>query len=353
MTVFLKIRQGDRFRDVAVIPPVKPLTVGRATQNDAAFPEDSLMSSRHLTIELQGQACIIRDLGSTNGTTLNGTPVESATVGPGDVFKCGATEFFVEWAYPTQVDPLSARFSGRSAEERRVARPSSASSPSGVAPLVGGASPPASKVSQNPDIAATQGYCAATAEEIVKRFRLRQRIPLTPEDRESPQQFLDRLAANPDGAAELEFLSYALPKRCAIWWLVQCVRTLPDLNEEDMTVIGLVETWIRDPGDQNRRQAMAAIQDADLGRAANWTAMSAYYADGSTAPPNSPHVAAKDDIAGKSVLAGVTLAALVGPPDKVRARRKRFSLTGQQIARGEIPWTDQGAVASAPGALRR
>lgn len=48
------------------------ISVGRAVDNDLAFPDDFSLSRQHIVLERSGKAWTVRDLGSKNGTTLNG-----------------------------------------------------------------------------------------------------------------------------------------------------------------------------------------------------------------------------------------------------------------------------------------
>ena len=61
------------------------LTLGRSTDNDLGYPEDSGLSRRHLTFEKEGEEWIVRDLSSKNGTFLNGVRIQDKQVlRPGD-----------------------------------------------------------------------------------------------------------------------------------------------------------------------------------------------------------------------------------------------------------------------------
>ena len=330
MTAFLRVNENGRMRDVAVIPPGKLLIVGRSEASDVSFPQDSLMSSRHLSIELKNNQCLICDLGSTNGTTVNGEIVESTAVTLGDVFRCGTTEFSVDLAGQNEPQTSRPPVAGAVQQTREAGPSQGAARPSTVAAAVGIAG--SHGLVLGPDIAPDRGYCEKTADDILRRFRLRQSIPLTPEEGESPETFLVRLQALPAGTAALEFLAFALPKRCAVWWLIECVRMLPNLTEEETAVLQCGERWVIKPSDANRRAVLKAAEDGDPGRAAHWVAMAAFYSDGSIAPESAPVVPAKDRVAGQSVFAGVTLTALVGPPREANARRKELARLGQSVA---------------------
>jgi serine phosphatase RsbU (regulator of sigma subunit) len=50
----------------------KRLTLGRSSDNDLSYPDDSAMSRRHLILERDEDDWILEDLGSKNGTQFNG-----------------------------------------------------------------------------------------------------------------------------------------------------------------------------------------------------------------------------------------------------------------------------------------
>jgi pSer/pThr/pTyr-binding forkhead associated (FHA) protein len=70
------------------------VAIGRKPENDLAFPNDSSVSSQHCILIWNGSRLIVRDMGSSNGTYVNGVrlagdlPVES-----GDVIAIGQSEF--------------------------------------------------------------------------------------------------------------------------------------------------------------------------------------------------------------------------------------------------------------------
>ena len=50
-------------------------SLGRAHSNDLCYPDDASLSRKHLLLEQDEQGWTVSDLGSKNGTVLNGTRV--------------------------------------------------------------------------------------------------------------------------------------------------------------------------------------------------------------------------------------------------------------------------------------
>ena len=80
----------------------RPYQVGRAVASDLAI-QDPTVSRRHAELELTGAGLRVRDLGSTNGTWLNGQRVSDAVAMPGSRLAFGKVDFEVrEESAPTQ-----------------------------------------------------------------------------------------------------------------------------------------------------------------------------------------------------------------------------------------------------------
>lgn len=65
--------------------------IGRASDNDVIV-DDPMVSRHHCQLKLQHGAYSFTDLGSRNGSTVNGQPVSTVALGPGDVIRVGDTE---------------------------------------------------------------------------------------------------------------------------------------------------------------------------------------------------------------------------------------------------------------------
>jgi eukaryotic-like serine/threonine-protein kinase len=65
--------------------------VGRASAAHLRLPADRAFSRHHFLLECQPPRCWLRDLGSRNGTLVNGTRVKEALLRDGDVISAGRT----------------------------------------------------------------------------------------------------------------------------------------------------------------------------------------------------------------------------------------------------------------------
>lgn len=66
------------------------MAIGRAADADVVLA-DPLVSRHHARLAARGGRFVLTDLGSTNGTRVNGNPVTEAVVGPGDRIEIGST----------------------------------------------------------------------------------------------------------------------------------------------------------------------------------------------------------------------------------------------------------------------
>jgi pSer/pThr/pTyr-binding forkhead associated (FHA) protein len=74
-----------------------PLTIGRTGDNGVVLARDDFASARHARVEAQRDGLWVIDLGSTNGTFVNGRRIDGrARLRQGDVVKVGDTELRVE-----------------------------------------------------------------------------------------------------------------------------------------------------------------------------------------------------------------------------------------------------------------
>ena len=73
------------------------LLVGRGSGNDVNLARDEYASSNHARVEPRRDGVWVEDVGSTNGTYLNGTRLTRAKrLTPGDIVRVGETELRYE-----------------------------------------------------------------------------------------------------------------------------------------------------------------------------------------------------------------------------------------------------------------
>jgi FHA domain len=74
-----------------------PLLLGRGSDNDVNLARDEYASSKHARVEPRRDGVWVEDVGSTNGTYLNGIRLTRAKkLAPGDVVRIGETELRYE-----------------------------------------------------------------------------------------------------------------------------------------------------------------------------------------------------------------------------------------------------------------
>jgi hypothetical protein len=73
------------------------LTIGRGNQNDIPIATDEYASARHARFEPRQDGVWVQDLGSTNGTFLNGTRLDRPRrLANGDIVRVGETDLRYE-----------------------------------------------------------------------------------------------------------------------------------------------------------------------------------------------------------------------------------------------------------------
>lgn len=82
-------------------------TVGRVEDNTFQIADPSV-SSNHAEILLQGPDLLVRDIGSTNGTFINGDKITEAVLKPGQTLRFGQVELKIDDGKPVAPAPAPA-----------------------------------------------------------------------------------------------------------------------------------------------------------------------------------------------------------------------------------------------------
>lgn len=106
MRVILEVISGSTAGRKVFLTADQELRVGRTEWADFAVPQDSLMSGVHFALRSDISGCYLTDLGSSNGTLVNGQPVCGPTLlGAGDEILAGETRFAVHVEQESGVSP--------------------------------------------------------------------------------------------------------------------------------------------------------------------------------------------------------------------------------------------------------
>lgn len=338
MSAFLRIQTDGGFRDAAILDSDDQLIIGRSSSADVAVPTDNQMSSSHASLKLVDGKCLVRDLGSTNGTFLNNEPLTEGEMGPGDQLRCGGTVFVLEIPGVVVLTAESAGAAATGAGGAAAGAAAARKTQTGLHTPQG--QPAAERSDAVPDaLRVVRGFVSEQAAEIVSRFELQEMLEVPPEAGETTAQYIHRAAERNESPDCLQFLARALPKRCGVWWAVQCVRAADALMKpEDATLLELVTQWVASPSDSLRRQAMTAAEKLKMSTPASWTGVAVFWSHGSMAPPDAPAVPPADNLSGKAVFGAAALAAVVRTPENAPKRRQQFADLGMKIASGELTW---------------
>jgi len=92
----LRVESAPGLRSGSVYDLTNGATLGRGAQADIVI-EDTFSSSRHARLAPHGDSVVVEDLGSTNGTYLNGEPLTGPQpLHDGDRIRIGDSEFTFE-----------------------------------------------------------------------------------------------------------------------------------------------------------------------------------------------------------------------------------------------------------------
>jgi pSer/pThr/pTyr-binding forkhead associated (FHA) protein len=96
------VEGGDAGRQTQLADAIE---IGRDASTNLALDDDQA-SRRHARVSAQGDLAVVEDLGSTNGTYVNGQPIEGPrVVRPGDRIRVGLTIIELRTAQEVQRQP--------------------------------------------------------------------------------------------------------------------------------------------------------------------------------------------------------------------------------------------------------
>jgi predicted Ser/Thr protein kinase len=138
MRLRLSFRTGAHRGHVLEFDPPRTLILGRSSQADIQI-YDERISRKHCAVRVEPQGARVKDMGSGNGTYLNGVEVRETVIADGDVLVLGKTE--IEMRYV--VDPAASAQAQARPSPPLAAAPSPAAQqiPPTMAPAYAGGTP--------------------------------------------------------------------------------------------------------------------------------------------------------------------------------------------------------------------
>jgi hypothetical protein len=143
-----------------------------------------------------------------------------------------------------------------------------------------------------------------TARDLFEAFETaREDIRVEPADVPS-LEFLNSLVKAGDLQNAVSFCAYLLPRREAVWWACQSVRSIVRrFGETDEAYLQAAEAWVNEPEEERRLTALDFGMEGDKTMPAAWTALAAGWSGGAmvrnehNAAPAPPHATPKAVIA--------------------------------------------------------
>jgi len=90
------VLNGPGLRNGRTLDVSVPTVLGRDRDSGIKLGDDEFASARHARIEPRPDGIWVEDLGSTNGTFVNGERITAERLSPGDVVRVGETELRLE-----------------------------------------------------------------------------------------------------------------------------------------------------------------------------------------------------------------------------------------------------------------
>ncbi len=110
-------------------------------------------------------------------------------------------------------------------------------------------------------------------------------------------------------APAISFCAYLLPRREAVWWGCQSLRSMrPQLSRAEIAALDAAEAWAQKPDETTRHAALDLHARGDAGLPAVWMALAAGWSGGSIVPPEYPYVRPPPEQTARAVRSGLLIA---------------------------------------------
>ncbi|HZF33510.1 MAG TPA: hypothetical protein VE914_06895 [Candidatus Angelobacter sp.] len=177
---------------------------------------------------------------------------------------------------------------------------------------------------------------AKQAREICDQFEMAAAAKALLNDQISPDGLLDLLMEHGHLVDAIKLLSFGLPKREAVWWGAQCVRSsLPaDAPAKSSEALKAAEAWVYKPTEENRWAAKDTAERAGMDKPAGWPGMGAFWSGGSMVAAHLPQMLPGPAFTANAVSGAILMAAALDDPQRIMELYKLSIEDGIDIAKG-------------------
>ncbi|TWT76470.1 FHA domain protein [Planctomycetes bacterium CA13] len=320
MNITLEVVRGPGSGRKVFLQSGEQTIVGRTDASDYSFADNEEMSGRHFAVVCKWPQWYVKDLGSSNGTMLNGKTITLSELKHDDQIVAGRNVFHVILSGQDQRLQTHMPAEAPAAAEVATTASSDASEMEPIGP-----------VRDEPS-----GFVATTSEPICEQVKeLSEAAANLVQPKQSPKQYLAVLEQNELFTDAIRFLSTALPRRDAVGWAADCVVTANSskLAEADERTLKVIQTWVADPNETNRRAAMDAAETEEFSTPASWAAVGAFWSEGSMGPPEAPTIPPAPHLTAHAVGSSVMMSAVKNEPERAADKYRQFIQLG--IQKGE------------------
>ena len=94
--IYILVKSGPLEGHKFLVKTDSSILIGRSEEANIRIAYDDFCSRKHALVYWEGNSCHVKDLGSTNGTSLNGSKItEAVELKNGDLIQLGNTELMV------------------------------------------------------------------------------------------------------------------------------------------------------------------------------------------------------------------------------------------------------------------
>ena len=123
---------------------------------------------------------------------------------------------------------------------------------------------------------------------------------------------MNRLLTEQHFGSAVTFLAHSFQKNVAVIWCCDCLGDLPvTWSQQELQVLGRVESWLREPSQERRRQHGDDLNSLGVKSPVAWLGQAVFWSGGSITPDGTPDVSASPGLFGQAVSGAVQLAGLV------------------------------------------